>query len=322
MKAPRILLVALVLAFAAPVIAQTWPSRPVTIVAGYPAGSGVDMLARFLAENLRQRTGQPFIVENRPGGFGIVAAQSVTRSAPDGYTILFVPVSIAVNVHLFKKLDFDPIRDFTPITTIASAGFVLLVNPSVVPVKSVAELTEYIKTRPGKLAYGSGTALGRVAAELYLSLAGLNGLKVMSVPYKGTPPALNDLMAGRIHFLFVDSTVGTSQARAGKVKALAVTNPQRISAAPDIPTMAESGVPGYDLVGWYAVFLPANAPGDIAQKLAKLCNASMTTEKASEFLRKTASDPYPGSPESLAKFLDSEIAKWGRLIKAAGIEPE
>lgn len=319
MNMPRLLLAALALVFALPVAAQTWPAKAATIVAGYPAGSGIDILARFLADGLRERTGQPFIVENRSGGFGIVAAQSVARAAPDGYTILFGPASIAVNVHLYKKLGYDPIRDLTPVTTIASAGFVLLINPNVVPVNSVAELTDFIRARPGKLAYGSGTASGRVAAELYLSLAGLN---VMYVPYKGVPPSLNDLMAGQIHFIFADSTLGISQARAGKVKALAVTNPQRISAAPDVPTMAESGAAGYDLVGWYAVFLPANAPRDIAQRLAEICNASMTTDKAREFLKKLASDPYPGSPESLAKLLDSEIAKWGRLIKAAGIEPE
>lgn len=318
MKRTHIFLAALAWAFAAPLCAQSWPAKPVTMVVGYPAGSGIDILARFLAENLRERTGQPFIVQNKPGGFGVVAAQSVARTAPDGYTILFGPASIAVNVHLFKDLGYDPLRDFTPVTTAVSTGFVLLVNPETVPVSSVAELTEYIKARPGKLAYGSGMASGRVAADLYLSLAGLNA---MFVPYKGVPPSLNALMAGQIQFIFADSTFGISQARAGKVRALAVTNPQRISAAPDIPTMAESGVPGYDLVGWYAVFLPANAPKEIAHKLATLSNASVTTEKAREFLSKLASDPYPGSPESLAKLLVSEIAKWGRLIKAAGIEP-
>ena len=318
--ASRILPALLSLALAVPAIGQTWPVKPVTMVVGYPAGSGIDTVARFLAENLRERTGQPFILENRPGVFANIGAQAVARAAPDGYTMLFTPSSThAVNIHLLKKLGFDPVNDFTPVTTIATLGFVLLVNPAVVPVNSVAELTEYIRARPGKLAYGSGAAVGRVAAELYRALAGID---LTYVPYKGVPQAINDLIGGEIHVVFADTTLGLAQARGGRVRALAVTNAKRFSAAPDIPTMIEAGVPGYDLGAWFAVFLPANAPRETVQKLADLCNASMTTDKAREFLKKLGADPYPGTPESLARLVVSEMAKWGRLIKAAGIEPE
>jgi len=321
MNMPRIFLLVLALAFASPATAQTWPSKPVTIVVPFLPGAGIDILARFLAERLHERTGQPFIVENKPGAFSMVGTQQVARAAPDGYTVLLGTVSAAMNVHLFKQLGYDHVRDFTPITTLAMAAFVLLVNPEVVPVTSVAELTGYIRTRPDKIAYGGGTPV-RIASAFYFSLAGLRREQLTFIPYKGEIQALNDLRGGRIHFTFLASTFGIQQAREGKLRALAITSTKRTAAAPDIPTMAEAGLANYDLVGWYAMFMPAKAPKDIAQKLAELCNASMASEKGREFLRTLAMDPKPSSPEDFAQFLNNETAKWGRLIKAAGIEPQ
>jgi tripartite-type tricarboxylate transporter receptor subunit TctC len=302
--------------------AQTpaWPARAVTMAVGYPAGSGIDAVARFLADGLRERTGQPFIIENRPGAAGNLAAQAVARAAPDGYTVLFTPNSThAANPHLYRKLAFDPVKDFQPVTTLLTLGFVLIVNPQVVPVSSVAELTDYLKARPDKLAYGSGNATGRIAAEMYRQATGFDAVHV---PYKGVPPAITDLLGGQIHFLFADATLGLPQARAGKVRALAVTNGRRVSAAPDLPTMAEAGVRGYELSGWFALFLPAGAPADVTQRLADHANAIMTSEKGRAFLKNLGADPFPGSPEQLGKFVEAEIAKWGRIVKAAGIEPE
>lgn len=313
---------ALMLAMIAPAGAQSWPSKPVTMVVSNLMGTGPDIVGRFLAERLRERTGQPFSVENRPGGTGIVGAQQVRRAAPDGYTILLGTLSTATNVHLYRNLGYDPIKDFTPVTTIAMTSFVLLVNPAVMPVNSVAELTEYIRKHSSKLAYASGGAAGRVAAELYFSLSGLRPQQVTFVPYKGGSQAFTDLIGGQIHFLFADSAFGIQQARGDKARALALTSVQRTSAAPDIPTMAEAGVPGYSLGGWFALFMPANSPKAIAQKLAELCNAAMTSEAARAFLKNLATDPYPGSPGSLAMLLESEIAKWGRIIKSAGMEPD
>lgn len=311
---------ALTILLAAASHAQTWPAKPVTMLVGYPAGSGIDNVARFLAENLRERTGLPFLIENKPGALGNIAAQTVARAAPDGYTVLFTPNSThAANPHLFKNLGFDPIQDFTPVTTLLTLGFVLVVNPATVPVQSVKELTEYVKGRPGKLAYGSGNATGRVAAEMY---RGLTGIDALHVPYKGVPPAITDLLGGQIHFIFADATLALPMARSGKIRALAVTNAKRISAAPELPTMAEAGVPGYELSGWFALFLPAKAPREIALKLADHSNAIMTSEKGREFLTRLGADPFPGSPEALARFVESEIAKWGRIVKAAGIEAE
>ncbi len=321
MNMPRILLVALALTFAAPVSAQSWPSKPVTIVVPYLPGAGPDVIARFLADQLHERTGQPFIVVNRAGASSMLGTQAVARAAPDGYTILLQTVLAAMNVHMFKQLGYDQVKDFAPVTTLATAAFILLVNPEVVPVHSVAELTEYIRMRPGKITYGGGTTV-QVASVLYFSLSGLRPEQSTFIPYKGGPAAVNDLRGGQIHFTFVDATLGIQQARGGKLRALAITSAKRTAAAPDIPSMAEAGVPNYDLVGWYALFLPAGAPKDIAQKLAELCNASMGTEKGREFLKTLAMDPYPSSPENFAQFLNREIVKWGRLIKDAGIEPQ
>lgn len=317
----RILRVLFMFAFAAPVAAQTWPSKPVTIVVGYTAGTAIDIVARYLADNLRERTSQTFVVEGKPGVFGNLAAQYVARAKPDGATILLTAnATHAANIHLFKNLGFDPVKDFTPVTTILSLGFVLVVNPAVVPVNSVAELIDYMKLHPGKLSYGAGTATGRIATELFLQLAG--DPDVTFVPYKGSSQAINDVLGGRIHFLFADVVSGMQHARGGKLRALAVTNAQRISCAPEVPTMAEAGLSAYDLTAWFALFLPAKTPVDIAQKLADLSNALWATEKGREFLRNQCLDPYPGSPESLARLVESDTEKWGRIIKGARIEPQ
>ncbi len=320
MRLMRGSLAVLALVLAAPLAAQTWPSKPVTIIIGYTAGTAIDVVARYLSQNLRERTGQSFVVEAKPGAFGNLAAEYVARAAPDGHTVLLTANSThAANIHLFKKLGYDPVKDFTPVTTVLSLGFVLLVNQSATPVSSVAELTDYIKARPGKLAYGSGTATARIVTELYLQLAGLN---VTYVPYKGSSQALNDLLGGQIQLLFADAVTGIKQARGGKARVLAVTNSNRVSCAPDIPTMAEAGLKGYDLESWFALFLPAKTPLDIAQKLAELSNAVWATDKGREFLRNQCLEPYPGNPERLAKLVETDTAKWGRIIKNAHIEPQ
>lgn len=302
------------------VLAQSWPARPVTMVVGYPAGSGIDTVARFLADGLRERTGQSWIVENRPGAVANLAARHVARAAPDGYTVLFTPNSShGINPHMFKSLGFDPVKDFQPVTTLLTLGFVLVVNPRTVPVNSVAELTAYIKSRPGKLAYASGNASGRVVAEWYRQIAGFDAVHV---PYKGVPQAITDMLGGTIHFMFADATLGLPTAKSGKLRALAVTNAKRLPSVPDIPTMMESGVPGYEVSSWFGVFLPAGAPMDITRRFAELCNAIMGTDSARDFLNKLGAEPYPGSPESFAKIVVAEIAKWGPIVREAGIEPE
>ncbi len=299
---------------------QQWPAKPVSMLVGYAPGGGVDIVARFLAEGLRERFGQPVVIENKPGAVGNIAGQAAARAAPDGYTMLFTAnATHAANVHLFKSMPFDPVKDFTPVTTIASLSFILVVDPATVPVNSVAELTQYLKARPGKLSYASGSATARIAMEMYQSLAGVSAVHI---PYKATATAAGDVIAGRVQLMFIDTTFGLAQVRAGKLRALAVTTRDRVSMAPNIPAMAEAGVAGYDISAWFALFLPANAPRDIVQKLADTSNAIMTSDRAREYLNKIGAEPFPGTPESLAKFVDSETEKWGRLVKAAGIEPE
>ena len=314
------LFIALFITPAAPALAQTWPAKPVTMVVGYPPGSGIDNVARFLAEGLRERTGQPWIVENKPGAVGNLAAQAVARAAPDGYTVLFTPNSShGINPHMFKKPGFDPIKDFQPVTTILTLGFVLVVNPQTVPVNTVAELTAYIKARPGKLAFASGNATGRVTAEWYRQITGIDAVHV---PYKGVPQAITDLLGGQVHFMFADATLGIPTARSGKLRALAVTNARRVSSAPDIPTMVEAGVRGYEVESWFGVLFPAGTAMDTTRRLAELTNAVMGTDKSREFLTRLGAEALPGTPEGFAKIIAAEIAKWGPVVKAAGIAPE
>ncbi|HLB16925.1 MAG: hypothetical protein A3G83_15630 [Betaproteobacteria bacterium RIFCSPLOWO2_12_FULL_68_20] len=300
--------------------AQTWPQRHVSIVVGYAAGSGADTVARFLAEELRERTGQAFVVENRPGAGGNLAAQAVARAAPDGYTLLVTANSThGINPSTFKQLGFDPVKDFSPVTTLLTSGFALIVNPDTVPVSTVAELTAYLRARPGQLAYASGSASALMGAALYRRLAGFDAVHI---PYKSDPQALADLMGGRVHFMFTFGTLAFPAERAGKVRVLAVTSAQRMQAAPGVPTMGEAGVPDFELYGWLAAFFPAGTPREVAERASALANAAMTSEKGRAFLAKIGSEPLPGSPESLAALVASEIPKWSRLARDAGIEPQ
>jgi tripartite-type tricarboxylate transporter receptor subunit TctC len=307
-------------AFAANAFAQAYPSKPIRMVVGYPAGSGIDNVARQVAQHMEKTTGQVIYVDNKPGALGNIAAQNVATSAPDGYTILFTPNSAPVaNVHLFKKLPFDPVKDFTPVGPVATLGFVLLINPQTVPAKNVAELTALLKKEPGKYSYGTGNATGQVAGALYMSMAGVDALHV---PYKGVPPAVTDLIGGRIHFVMADASLAIPQIKGGRVKALAVTNATRPSALKDVPTMAEAGVTGYDLIGWFGIFLPAKASPEITQYLANHVKQAVTDPALAASLRSIGVEPLTGTPADLAKMVTTDTEKWGRIIKQAGIVAE
>lgn len=300
--------------------AQSYPNRPIRMVLGYPAGSGIDNVARQVAARLEKEAGQTVVVDNRAGALGNIAADTVAKAAPDGYTILFTPNSThAANIHLFKKLPFDPVKDFTPVGTVASLGFVLLVNPEKRPINTVAELTAMLKRDPGKYSWGSGNATGQVAGELYKTLAGVDAV---NVPYKGVPPAMTDLIGGRIDFLFADATLAIPQLKGGRVRALAVTGATRPSSLPDVPTMAEAGVTGYDLGGWFAIFLPANAPAPIVKALSGWLDHVVRDPGTADFMRTIGAEPLPGTPKDLATLVDTDTAKWGKIIRAAGITAE
>ena len=304
----------------APAQTPTYPSRSITFMVGYAAGTGIDTTARFYAERLREATGQTIVVVNKPGAFGNLAASDVQRAAPDGYTVLVTPNStVTTNVHLMKKMPFDPVKDFTAVATLARWGAILLVNPQNTPVASVAELSAMMKSQPGKMNFGSGNFTGQAAGELYKIRAGLSAVHV---PYKSVPAALNDLNGGQINFMFADIVTGLPQARAGRLRALAVTTPRRLPGAPEIPTMVEAGVTDYELVNWFGVFLPAGTPEPLVRRLAELVNAVTDSAAAQAFYARVGGEPFAGTPESLRSLIEADIPAWGKLVKAAGIEAE
>jgi len=313
---------AMICAFGAamPAAAAEYPTRPVRMLLGYPAGSGIDNVARQVAAGLEKELGQPVVVENKAGALGNLAADFVAKSTPDGYTILFTPNSThAANIHLFKKLPFDPIKDFIPVGTVASLGFVLVIAPEHTKVNSVAELTAMLKAAPGKYSWGSGNATGQVAGELYKTLAKVDAV---NVPYKGVPPAMTDLIGGRTTFIFADATLAVPQVKGGRIKALAVTGSKRLTSLPDIPTMAEAGVEGYDLSGWFGIFLPANAPDSVRDKLSTSLHKVISSPQMASFLRGIGAEPYPGGPDELARVVAVDTEKWGKIIRAAGMTAE
>ena len=314
-------LVALTLSFLT--CAQTpnqYPNRPITLIVGYASGTGVDTTARFYADKIREMTGQAVLVINKVGAIGNIAASEVIRANPDGYTLLVTPNStITTNVHLLKKMPFNPTKDLVPVTSIAKWGSILLVNPQNTPVKNVQELTALIKSHPGKFNYGSGNFTGRAAGELYNAIAGIDATHV---PYKSVPAALTDLDGGQINFMFADILTGLPQAQSGRLRALAVTTPKRISVAPNIPTMQEAGVANYELVNWFGIFTPVGVPDSIINKLAEVFNQITASNSAKTFYENVGGEPFSGSPESLKKLIESDTKNWGQLVKAAGIEPE
>jgi len=310
-----VFLVVLALSFSAS--AQQWPAKPVSMLVGYAPGGGVDIVARFLAEGLRERLGQPVVIENKPGAVGNIAGQAVARAAPDGYTMLFTAnATHAANVHLFKSMPFDPVKDFTPVTTIASLSFILVVDPVTVPVSSVAELTQYLKARPGKLSYASGSATARIAMEMYQSLAGVSAVHI---PYKATATAASDVIAGRVQLMFIDTTFGLAQVRAGKLRALAVT--QATAQLPGVPTFADAGFP-LDVVTSFSVVAPAGTPAPIVQRFATEIGRAMRSAPVAEKLNAQVLVPVFDTPEEFAASLKKERDGWAAFIRRNGIEAD
>ncbi|HEY4071471.1 MAG TPA: tripartite tricarboxylate transporter substrate binding protein [Herbaspirillum sp.] len=300
--------------------ADNYPNRPIRMVVGYPAGSGIDTVARQVAHYMEKSSGQTIYIDNKAGALGNIAALNVATAQPDGYTILFTPNSApAINKYLFKKMPFDPVKDFIPVAPVATLGFVILVNPQTLPVKNLQELTALMKKNPGKYSYGTGNATGQVAGALYSSMANVD---VLNVPYKGVPEAVIDLLGGRLQFVMADASFAVPLVNSGKLKALAVTNKTRVQALKDIPTMEEGGVAGYDLIGWFGIFLPAKASPEISQYLAARVKAALTDRATVESLRSIGVEPWLGNSQDLAKMITTDSEKWGRIIKSAGITAE
>jgi tripartite-type tricarboxylate transporter receptor subunit TctC len=299
--------------------AEDYPTRPVILMSPYAAGGGTDLLARLLAPRLEQRLGRPFVVEDKPGAATAIAATAVAHAKPDGYTILLTTsTTMAINVAIYKELTYDPVRDLTPVALVSHSPFVLVVNPEL-PIHSVAELIAYAKQHPGELNYGSAGvgSFHHLSAEMLSRIA---GIRMTHIPYKATPPALHDVVAGRVHLMFGDVTSTLPLVAGGKLRALGVSTAQRVASAPDIPPLAEVGLPGFNSSSWQMVVAPAATPKPIVALLNRTFHdiveePAIHAEMGRRGLIPVASDP----PDKLQQFVDAEIVRWGELAKQAGI---
>jgi tripartite-type tricarboxylate transporter receptor subunit TctC len=299
------------------VAAQTYPDKPIRYVVPYPPGGPLDAVARLLGQKVSERLGQPIIVENKPGAGGNIGADFVAKSAHDGYTILMGAVAThAINPGLYAKMPYDPVKDFTPITLIGVTPNVLVVNPAV-PAKDVKEFIAYAKANPGKLNFGSGStgSAGHLAGELFNEMA---GVQMAHIPYKGAAPAMQDLIGGQIQLMFDNMASSLPQVKAGKIRALAVTTPKRASAAPELPAIAESGLPGFDISTWFGLFAPANVPKDVVAKLHTEFTRALALPDVKEKLAGLGIEPVGNKPEEFAAYIKSEAAKYGEVIKKSG----
>jgi len=318
---PSLIGVAVTLAVLASTVAkaQDYPSKPITLVVPFAAGSGTDQMARVFAQAMGDEVKVPIVVDNRAGASGFLAAQYVAKAPPDGYTVLITTnTTQSANEHLFKKLPYDPVKDFAPVSLLSKGYMLLLVRPDS-PYKSVGDLIAAARKSPGKLNFGSGSSSSRVASELLKQMAGVD---MVNVPYKSNPMAITDLMGGQVDFMFADAPTALPQVEGGKLRALAVSGPKRIAAVPNIQTVDEAGVKGYDMSYWTAVYLPARTPQAVVKQFNGWLAKASATPLAKEFLAKTSGEEALSTPEQLAQFQASESSKWGRVIKAAGIQPE
>src|SRR5262245_25288121 len=306
---------------AGPAAAQSdYPARPVRIVVPSPPGGGTDIIARVLAQYLSRTMGQQFFVENRPGAGNMIGIESVARAAPDGYTLLFAPSTLALNSVLYRKVSYDPVRDFAPITIAATTANVLIVNTGL-PVKSLGDLIALAKRQPGELTYGTpgiGTS-PHMSMELFKSMAGID---LRHIPYRGTAPAVTDVISGQIAATFANALTAKPQVDAAKVRALAVSGPKRIAALPDIPPVAEAGVPGYAAVQWYALLAPAGTPAEIIPRLHAEATQALKTAEMQEKLAADGAEPVGSTPDELAALIRNELDKWNKVARAANIEPQ
>jgi tripartite-type tricarboxylate transporter receptor subunit TctC len=299
--------------------AQDYPSRQVTFVVPYTPGGATDLFARLLAQKLEQRLGRPFVVENKPGASAVIAATAVARAAPDGYTIMMASSTpMALNVTVRKNLPYDPTVDLVPVALVARVPYVLVVNPDL-PVRSVADLVKLVKEKPGQIAFGTpgpGT-FHHLNAELFKSMFGLD---LIHVPYKGTLPALNDIIGGHIQLMFSDVPPALGLIAAGKLRALGVTTRDRLTAAPEIPPLGEVGMPGYDTASWHMVATQGQTPNEIVGKLNAEIRAIMTDpDVKAGLIRDGAIPAVTPPPDELKAFVRSEIVRWGKIVQQAGI---
>jgi tripartite-type tricarboxylate transporter receptor subunit TctC len=316
----RVLSLSLVAALAAPLWAQSFPEKTVTLVVPFPAGGATDPVARSLATRMSELWRQPVVVLNRAGAGGNIGAEAVARGAADGYTLLVGTTSLAIAPSLYAKLPYDALRDFAPVSQATSAPNLLVVHPSV-PARSVKELVALAKARPGDLisaSAGTGTS-NHLSLLLFINLAGVD---ITHVPYKGAAPAVADVVGGHAHMTFAPSPASLALAQAGRLRVLAVTTTSRWSGLPEVPTVAEAGVPGYELTSWVGLLAPAATPQPVIARVHATVVDSLATPGVRDVLVKSGAEPVGSRPDEFARHLKVEIARWGKVLKAAGIKPE
>lgn len=305
-----------------PALAQAaYPSRPIRMVVPFPAGGTTDFLGRLVADQLKNGLGANVVVENIPGAASTLGAEQVARSEPDGYTLLMATsTTLAINKTLYRKLAYDPVRDFAPVGLLAGVPFALIVNPAI-PAKSVSEFIAYARSKPG-LAYGSAGkgSPQHLGAEMLRVQSGIN---IRHVPYRGSVPAMLDVIAGHIAFMVVDLQPALPQIRERKVRVLGVTSPKRLAAAPDIPTIAESGLAGFELIAWQGVVAPSGTPRPIIDTLAAEIGKLMADPATRDKLRAMSLEPLsPSTPDNFAAYIKTEIERWAVIARNSGVEPE
>jgi tripartite-type tricarboxylate transporter receptor subunit TctC len=306
---------------ASPALAQNYPAKPIRIIIAQAPGSATDVISRVVGNRLSEGLGQPIVIEARPGAGGVVGTEAAARSAPDGYTLFMGNNSThGSNPAVYAKLPYDAVNDFAPISFVASVPYVLVVNPAL-PVSTVQQLIAYAKSSPGKLNYASAGngSTHHFCGELLKSMSGID---MLHIPYKGSPPAIAGLLGGEVSLMFANLTDIGSQIRGGKVKPLAVTTPKRASSLPDLPTLSEAGMPGFEITSWFGLLAPAGTPASIITRLNVETNKVLARADVRDTLGAQGLEVTPGTPEQFAAHIKSEIAKFTRIGKAAGIKAE
>ena len=317
----RFMALAAICAAAAPAaLSQPYPSHVVKIVVPFAAGSATDIMARIMADEFRMAFDQPFIVENKPGASAQIGAEQVAQSPPDGYTLFITTnTSHSANPYLFKKINYDPIKDFTPIANIMRIPVVIVADPKL-PVKTLQDLVTYAKANPGKVSFGYGNSIGQVVGA---SFAKRTGLDVITVPYKSSPQALSDVVGGQVNYAVTDMAAGQAMVTSGRVRALGVSSKKRSPLMPDLPAMSETpGLEGFEVIAWVGLLGPAKMPKDIVDKLNAVVRKALAKPEVREKIASFAAEPAPGTPDELAEFVKEQLASWGKSIKEAGIQPE
>ena len=295
-----------------------WPSKPIRWIVPFPPGGAMDAIARTLGEKAGRTLGQPFVIENRPGAGGNIGADFVAKQPGDGYTLMITSIGMATNKPLYRKLSYDPIKDFAPVGVLAVVPNILVTNSTQPNVKSVADVVAAAKASPGKLTYasaGNGTSI-HLAGEVFNSLAGVD---ILHIPYKGSGPAVSDLLGGQVNYMFDSITSARPHIQAGKLRALAVTTAKRSSSMPDVPTMEEAGIKGYEVSPWFAVFMPASTPPAIVKKLNQVFVAEMKQPDVLERFKAIGAEVVGSTPEEAAKHLQAESVRWTKVITERNI---